>query len=82
MTRRTRTVYTGYGTDSQLYIFQNNEEPFTFVCCFCIARNGASLTTDTGAEMADHLPDHVAAGHRVPADLADRLRAADQDSQR
>jgi hypothetical protein len=68
-----RHVFAGYGADSQMYIYRDGGGPF--VCCFCIARDGASRVTTTGAEMADHLQEHEAAGHRVPRDLADRLRA-------
>lgn len=71
MARIPRTVYAGYGEDSQLYIYRDGNGPF--VCCFCLAR-GVTFQSDTGSTMADHLSEHVSAGHRIPARLDAKLR--------
>jgi hypothetical protein len=74
MAARTRTVFAGYSREAPLYLYREGGGPF--VCCFCVVRKGASLSTETGAEMADHLADHRTFGHHIPETVDQALRDA------
>ena len=61
--------YARWSEDSDVYVFLSVDRQFE--CCACSL---GEIHADTAAIVA-HLEAHIAAGHQVPADTIDRLRA-------
>lgn len=57
------------GPDSDLYIYVG----LRVVCCSCLLWGGRNFSTETIQKMRDHVNAHIAAGHKVPADLLAEL---------
>jgi len=73
--------YARFSPDSDVYVFDDRNG--TLCCCGCQLSGRTSYYAETAAEMADHLREHEAAGHMVPAFLIDRiLSTADRDDER
>ena len=59
--------------ESDLYVFEAEENQF--ICCKCpLLERGDTVTADQ-AGMVAHLLEHRAAGHLVPEDALEDLRA-------
>lgn len=62
-----------FGATSDVYVFEADDD--RFICCRCALREQGDTTTPDQAGMIAHLLAHRAAGHRVPEDALDTLRA-------
>ena len=74
--------YVRFGDDSDVYVFDQVDG--VLCCCGCqLSYRRISYYAETAAEMADHLREHEAAGHMVPAGVIDRIAStADDDDER
>ena len=74
--------YVRFGDDSDVYVF--DDLGGYLCCCGCqLSDPRTSYYAETAAEMADHLREHEAAGHMVPAGVIDRIAStADKDDAR
>lgn len=79
-------AYSRFGT-SDLYVFLANgpdgpDGPPVLECCGCILTAFRDRPAQFGSteEMVAHVQEHIAAGHDVPDDLIDDLRADDAEN--
>ncbi len=61
------------GAESDVYVFEAEENQF--ICCRCPLRERGDTVTADQAGMVAHLLEHRAAGHMVPEDALEELRA-------
>lgn len=62
-----------FGAESDVYVFE--AEADQFICCRCALRESGDTVAPDQAGMVAHLLAHRAAGHRVPQNALDELRA-------
>lgn len=65
--------YCRWTPDSDVYVYEASRHGF--VCCMCSIDDRDDVHTETRSGMVEHLAKHEAAGERVPAYAAERLRA-------
>ncbi|MBB4636139.1 hypothetical protein [Longimicrobium terrae] len=58
---------------SDVYVFEADGDQF--ICCKCALRENGDTVTPDQAAMVEHLLRHREAGHLVPEDALDELRA-------
>lgn len=71
-------AYARFGGDSDVYVFFNNAGYYE--CCGC--RLGGWPMLDTPGEMLAHLSEHQRAGHKVPAEAIEALKAEQVELER
>lgn len=62
--------YCRFGGDSDVYVYPTDDGA---ECCACLLEDGDTAFYETSAGMLGHLVDHIAAGHKVPAEALQRL---------
>lgn len=65
-------AYARFAYDSDVYVYASTDGGFTCENC---PTAGSSFRCETALEMATHLLEHRAKGHRVPEDAIAELRA-------
>lgn len=62
-----------FGSDSDVYVYYSTEGGIE--CCGCRLGSAKMVNVVTEAEMIAHLEEHRRAGHRVPSEALEDLRA-------
>lgn len=66
-------AYARFGPHSDVYVY---EDVRGFLCCMrCDISDDRETRTKSRGEMIKHLEDHRRAGHKVPDEATDELRA-------
>lgn len=66
--------YCRFGKDSDVYLYKHVDGGWT--CCECeLEAPIHSVSLPTAPQVAHHLEQHVAAGHKVPQYALDRVNA-------
>lgn len=58
------------GPDCDVYVFMGDD---AWVCCLCALAKAERQYFATDEEIVAHLQAHIAAGHKVPADVFEGL---------
>ncbi len=64
--------YARFGPNSDVYVY---EDVGGFLCCMRCDLSDAGKRTNSRGEMIEHLEAHRRAGHKVPDDATEELKA-------
>lgn len=64
-----------FGDTSSIYTYEDAQRRMNCCACLLLPDSFGTFSTGDADTFATHIDHHIAAGHRVPDGLADRIRA-------